>query len=209
MAGAKAMLARLDSVCTYRLRRSRGAAGFGSITAAIRPPDRAPLGRSAGGGAAAASAAAAGHALAGAGRRTRPRVLTRRPTECLATPKDAETAYLVELGRAAFRTPLLLGGQARAGRARPARAATATAATTRTSTFPGVSGAPGTADVTTSVLSSHEMNSVHGAKPIPDLSGPKSALKFDQDPATGAARGARSTASSPASSTGTSRRPPC
>jgi hypothetical protein len=116
-------------------------------------------------------------------------MLTRRPTECLAEPTDAETLYLVELGRAAFRTPLLLGGQGaraglsceschRGGRNNPEFA------------FPGVSGAPGTADVTTSVLSSHEMNSVHGAKPIPDLSGPKSALKFDQAPASGQLEGA-------------------
>jgi len=115
--------------------------------------------------------------------------LTQRPTECLAAPKDADTLYLVELGRAAFRTPLLLGGQGaraglsceschRGGRNNPQFA------------FPGVSGAPGTADVTTSVLSSHEMESVHGPKPIPDLSGPKSALKFDQDPASGALEGA-------------------
>jgi hypothetical protein len=107
--------------------------------------------------------------------------LTRRPTECLAEPTDAEAAYEVELGRAAFRTPLLLGGQAartgldceschRNGRGNP------------DFDFPGVSGAPGTADVTTSVLSSHEVDSVHGARPIPDLSGPKAALKTDQDP---------------------------
>ncbi|HEY1753195.1 MAG TPA: hypothetical protein VGG29_18205 [Caulobacteraceae bacterium] len=111
--------------------------------------------------------------------------LTSRPTECLAEPKDAAGAYEVELGRAAFRTPLVLGGQAartglsceschRSGRDNPAF------------DFPGVSAAPGTADVTTSVLSSHEMDSVHGAHPIPDLSGPKSALKTPQNPASGA-----------------------
>jgi hypothetical protein len=107
--------------------------------------------------------------------------MTRQPTECLARPKDPEAAYEVELGRAAFRTQLLLGGQAaragltceschRDGRGNP------------DFDFPGVSGAPGTADVTTSVLSSHERAAVHGARPIPDLSGPKSALKVDQDP---------------------------
>jgi len=111
--------------------------------------------------------------------------LTRQPTECLARPKDPEAAYEVELGRAAFRTPLLLGGQAaragltceschRDGRGNP------------DFDFPGVSGAPGTADVTTSVLSSHEADAVHGARPIPDLSGPKSALKIDQDPGSDA-----------------------
>jgi hypothetical protein len=112
-------------------------------------------------------------------------VMTHQPTECLARPKDAEAAYEVELGRTAFRTPLLLGGQAaragltceschRDGRGNP------------NFDFPGVSGAPGTADVTTSVLSSHEADAVHGARPIPDLSGPKSALKVDQDPGSDA-----------------------
>jgi hypothetical protein len=116
-------------------------------------------------------------------------VLTRRPTECLAEPKDAETRYLVELGRSAFRTPLLLGGQgARAGLS--CESCHRDGRNNPDFAFPGVSGAPGTADVTTSVLSSHEMASEHGARPIPDLSGPKSALKFDQDPASGALEGA-------------------
>jgi hypothetical protein len=111
--------------------------------------------------------------------------LTRRPTECLSPAADAAEAYAVALGLAAFRTPLVLGGQAaraglscdschQAGRDNP------------DFDFPGVSGAPGTADVTTSVLSSHEMNAAHGAVRIPNLSGPKSALKTSQDPASGA-----------------------
>ena len=111
-------------------------------------------------------------------------VLTRQPTECLGVAKNAEDAYEVELGRAAFRTPLLLGGQAaragidcaichRSGRTNP------------DFDFPGVSGAPGTADVTTSVLSSHRDDGIDNPKPIPDLSGPKAALKVDQDPASG------------------------
>jgi len=110
-------------------------------------------------------------------------VLTRRPSECLAAPADAQGAYLVELGRAAFRTPLLLGGQAaragvqcetchRGGRNNP------------DFDFPGISGAPGTADVTTSVLSSHRGDGIDNPKPIPNLSGPKSALKVSQDPAS-------------------------
>ena len=115
--------------------------------------------------------------------------LAREPTECLAEPPDAETRYLVELGRAAFRTPLLLGGQgARAGLS--CESCHRDGRNNPDFAFPGVSGAPGTADVTTSVLSSHEMDSAHGARPIPDLSGPKSTLKFDQDPASGALEGA-------------------
>jgi hypothetical protein len=110
-------------------------------------------------------------------------VLTHRPTECLAAPADPQNAYLVELGRAAFRTPLLLGGQAaragvqcetchRGGRNNP------------DFDFPGISGAPGTADVTTSVLSSHRGDGIDNPRPIPNLSGPKSALKVSQDPAS-------------------------
>ena len=111
-------------------------------------------------------------------------VLTRRPTECLGKPKSAEAAYEVELGRAAFRTPLVLGGQAaragvdcetchRGGRTNP------------DFDFPGVSGAPGTADVTTPVLSSHRGDDIFDPRPIPDLSGPRARFKVDRDPATG------------------------
>ena len=108
-------------------------------------------------------------------------VLTRRPTECLAAPADAQDAYLVELGRAAFRTPLLLGGQA-------ARAGVQCETCHRGGhnnpdfDFPGISGAPGTADVTTSVLSSHRGDGIDNPKTIPNLSGPKAALKVSQDP---------------------------
>jgi hypothetical protein len=111
--------------------------------------------------------------------------LTRRPTECLTLPADAETAYEVELGRAAFRTPLVLGGQAaragidcetchRNGRGNPEF------------DFPGVSGAPGTADVTTPVLSSHLDDGALNPRPIPNLSSPKSELTTPQDVGSGA-----------------------
>ena len=111
--------------------------------------------------------------------------LTHRPTECLRLPSDPDARFEVELGRAAFRTPLLLGGQAaragldceschRNGRGNPAF------------DFPGVSGAPGTADVTTSVLSSHRGDGIDNPRPIPDLSGPKTALKVSQAPGSGA-----------------------
>ncbi len=103
-------------------------------------------------------------------------LLTHEPTECLALPADPALARSVEVGRAAFRTPLLLGGQAaragvsceschQAGRGNPSFR------------FPGVSGAPGTADVTSSLFSSHRGNGVDDPKPIPDLSGPRAALK--------------------------------
>jgi hypothetical protein len=98
-------------------------------------------------------------------------------------PADPQVAYEVELGRAAFRTPLVLGGQAaragidcetchRNGRNNP------------DFDFPGISGAPGTADVTTSVLSSHLNDGALAPRPIPNLSGPKAALATPQDPAS-------------------------
>ncbi len=104
-----------------------------------------------------------------------------RPPECLRPPSDPELAYRVEVGRAAFRTPLLLGGQAaragiscetchKSGRSNP------------DFRFPGVSGAPGTADVTSSLFSSHRGDGVDNPRPIPDLGGPKSALKVSQAP---------------------------
>ena len=110
------------------------------------------------------------------------RALGSVPTECLKLPADPALAAKVEVGRAAFRTPVLLGGQAaragincetchRDGRTNP------------DFLFPGVSGAPGTADVTNSLFSTHRGNGIDDPKPIPDLSGPKAQLKVDQAPA--------------------------
>ena len=110
------------------------------------------------------------------------RALGSVPTECLKVPADPVLAAKVEVGRAAFRTPVLLGGQAgragincetchRDGRANP------------DFLFPGVSGAPGTADVTNSLFSTHRGNGIDDPKPIPDLSGPKARLKVSQVPA--------------------------
>ena len=110
------------------------------------------------------------------------RILTTQPAECFRPPADPDRAYSAELGRAAFRTPLLLGGQA-------ARAGVACETCHRDGRnnpdfdFPGLSGAPGTADVTSSLFSSHRGDGVDNPKPIPDLGGPKSALKHSQDPA--------------------------
>jgi hypothetical protein len=108
--------------------------------------------------------------------------LSREPAECLVLPSDPAARRAVAIGRAAFRTPLLLGGQAaragmscatchRNGRSNPAFL------------FPGLSGAPGTADVTSSLMSSHRGDHVVNPKPIPDLGGPRAALKVSRDPA--------------------------
>jgi hypothetical protein len=109
------------------------------------------------------------------------RALGEKPSECLAKATTPEEAYEIEVGRAAFRTPLTLGGQAsraglacenchRGGRNNP------------DFHFPGVSGAPGTADVTSSVFSSHRGDGIDNPKPIPDLSGPRARLKISRDP---------------------------
>lgn len=113
------------------------------------------------------------------------RILTRRPIECLKPAADAETAYRIEVGRAAFRSPLILGGQA-------ARAGIACASCHRDGRtnpdfdFPGVSGAPGTADVTSSLFSAHRGDGIDNPKPIPDLGGSKSRLKVSQAPESSA-----------------------
>ena len=104
------------------------------------------------------------------------RAFATAPAECLAIPADPEAALAVEVGRAAFRTPVLLGGQA-------ARAGLSCETCHRSGRdnpdflFPGVSGAPGTADVTTALFSSHRADGVDDPVPIPDLSGPPERLK--------------------------------
>jgi hypothetical protein len=104
------------------------------------------------------------------------------PTECLTPANDPVAAYEIEIGRAAFRTPLTLGGQA-------SRAGLACDSCHRDGRnnpdffFPGLSGPPGTADVTTALFSSHRDDGIDNPKPIPDLSGPKSRLKISQTPA--------------------------
>jgi hypothetical protein len=109
------------------------------------------------------------------------RILTRRPVECLRLPGDADEAWRVEVGRAAFRSPLLLGGQAaRAGVA--CETCHRNGRTNPDFDFPGVSGAPGTADVTSFVFSAHRGDHLDDPRPIPDLGGPKTALKIPQAP---------------------------
>ncbi len=92
--------------------------------------------------------------------------LTSRPPACIrpGSALDGEAAY----GAVAFRDPLLLGGQA-------ARAGLNCASCHRNGQgnpgfrFPGLSGAAGTADVTSSILSSHRGDGVFNPRPIPDL----------------------------------------
>lgn len=93
-------------------------------------------------------------------------LLTTRPEECI--PDESSDIVSLVYGSVAFRDPMVLGGQAaraglscmschRGGRSNPGFH------------FPGVSAAPGTADVTSSLLSSHRGDGVFNPKPIPDL----------------------------------------
>ena len=95
----------------------------------------------------------------------RVQALTKQPGECLRRDKDPGA---IAIGRVASRTPLLFGGQA-------ARARLSCNSCHRSGrgnahfVFPGVSGTPGTADVTASLLSSHRGDGVFNPMPIPNL----------------------------------------
>ena len=106
-------------------------------------------------------------------------VMTRRPLECLNAPADPDEAWRVEVGRAAFRDPLILGGQAaRAGLT--CESCHTNGRTNPTFAFPGISGPPGTADVTNFLFTAHRGSRTGKPVPIPDLGGPKSRLKVSQ-----------------------------
>jgi hypothetical protein len=108
--------------------------------------------------------------------------LTHQPPECRSRFPDPAIERSAEIGRIAFRAPLLLGGQA-------ARAGLSCSSCHRNGRsnphfhFPGISGDPGTADVTASLMSSHRGDDVFNPKPIPDLAGDPAKLKISRDPA--------------------------
>jgi hypothetical protein len=107
--------------------------------------------------------------------------LTTLPPECVAYPADKAQRRMVEVGRALFRSPLILGGQA-------ARAGLSCASCHRNGRtnphfyFPGISGEPGTADVTASLMSEHRGDDIFNPKPIPDLGGDPAKFKISRDP---------------------------
>ncbi|HEX6661001.1 MAG TPA: hypothetical protein VF067_03930 [Sphingomicrobium sp.] len=107
--------------------------------------------------------------------------LTRLPGECIAWPKSKDQRQSVAIGRALFRSPLLLGGQA----ARAGLSCSSCHRNGRTNPhfhFPGVSGDPGTADVTASIMSEHRGDGIFNPKPIPDLGGDPAKLKVKGTP---------------------------
>ncbi|MBV9931473.1 MAG: hypothetical protein JO013_11085 [Alphaproteobacteria bacterium] len=108
-----------------------------------------------------------------------PRSLSFAPPECLRRARSSGEARAVAIGRVAFRTPLLLGGQA----ARAGMSCATCHVNGRGNSaflFPGLSGAPGTADVTASLMSSHRGDGVFNPKPIPDLAGPPDMRKISR-----------------------------
>jgi hypothetical protein len=110
--------------------------------------------------------------------------LSRQPIECARAPGAGPERALFEIGRTAFRTPVLLGGQA----ARAGLSCASCHSNGRRNPaflFPGLSGDPGTADVTSSLMSSHRGNGTFDPKPIPDLAVPAKVSRDPGDPALG------------------------
>jgi len=94
--------------------------------------------------------------------------LTTAPAECLAVPGNSEERYRVDIGRVAFRSPFLLGGQAARGRL-SCSACHVNGRTNADFYIDGISSEPGTADVTSSIFSAVREDRVLNARPIPDL----------------------------------------
>ncbi len=104
--------------------------------------------------------------------------LSTRPNECAPIPSQPADRDAFEVGRAAFRSPLLLGGQAaRAGLS--CESCHSNGRRNEHFKFPGLSGSPGTADVTSSIMSSHRGNDIFDPRTIPDLAIP---AKVSRDP---------------------------
>ncbi len=94
--------------------------------------------------------------------------VTTAPAECLAVPEDDETRTLVEIGRVAFRSPFLLGGQAARGRL-SCNACHVNGRANADFFVEGLSSEPGAADVTSSLFSAVREDGILNAKQIPDL----------------------------------------
>lgn len=102
------------------------------------------------------------------------------PASCYAPALEPKTRALEEIGRAVFASPSLLGGQA--ARAGLSCASCHTGGRTNPHFFfPGLSGAPGTADVTTSLLSEKRGDGQANPIPIPDLAAARSGLKISRE----------------------------
>lgn len=102
--------------------------------------------------------------------------LMSQPTTCLIAPNDPA----VQRGELLFNSPLLLGGQA-------AKAGLSCASCHRNGrgnpdfVFAGISGAPGTADVTSGLFSKVRADQVFNPVAIPDLAAPEGHVLVDRD----------------------------
>lgn len=96
--------------------------------------------------------------------------LTSSPGVCIAAPKDIDAAYKIDIGRTAFESPLLLGGQAaRAGLS--CASCHVDGASNPDFFLEGLSAAPGTADVTSSIFSKVREDGEFNPIAIPSLVG--------------------------------------
>ncbi|MFZ5618205.1 MAG: hypothetical protein ACOZAA_12900 [Pseudomonadota bacterium] len=103
--------------------------------------------------------------------------LTMTPGECVTSSVDPQAEYLAELGRAAFKSPMLLGGQA----ARGGLSCNSCHVDGRANPdfyLEGLSGAPGTADVSSSLFSKIRDDGVFNPLPIPTLVGVRGKSSF-------------------------------
>lgn len=98
------------------------------------------------------------------------RALTETPGECLESVDDPHTEQLAEIGRAAFRSPLLLGGGAARG-GLSCNSCHVDGHSNPDFHFEGLSGEPGTADVSSSILSKVRDDGAFNPLPIPTLVG--------------------------------------
>jgi hypothetical protein len=94
--------------------------------------------------------------------------VTRAPPECLALPADKAAARQVEAGRLLFRSPLLLGGQA-ARHGLTCQTCHVNGHDNPHFFIEGISGAPGTVDVTSSIFSEVRGDGQFNPVPIPSL----------------------------------------
>jgi hypothetical protein len=93
---------------------------------------------------------------------------TEAPPECLARPTDAAQAEKVEAGRLLFRSPLLLGGQA-ARHGLTCQTCHVNGHDNPDFFIEGISGAPGTVDVTSAIFSEVRGDGTFNPVPIPSL----------------------------------------
>lgn len=107
-------------------------------------------------------------------------LLSSEPNECLAEPSQDQGSQIIALGRMAFRSPFLLGGQA-TRRGLTCQACHSQGARNENFFVIGLSDAPGTADVSSFHFSDELGDETFNPSPIPSLS--DNIRNIDYDPA--------------------------